>query len=163
MLHLPSQFAISYSDTTLNDTQSSPFDIFGNVFALLLGVAFVVLIFASMWRVFTKAGKPGWASLVPLYNSYVLLKIAGKPGWWLILSFIPIVNFVVAVIVYYQLVKCFGKGLGFLVLMLLVPFVAYPILGFGSAVYHAPEPDELADTPYPTRKDPGATPANPVS
>ena len=63
------------------------------------------------WKVFTKAGQPGWAILIPFYNTYVLLKIVGRPGWWLVLMFIPLVNIVIAIIVAIDLAKSFGKSL----------------------------------------------------
>ena len=63
-------------------------------YIFMLVVAAVMI--AAMWKVFTKAGKPGWASLIPIYNMIVLLDIAGKPAWWIVLFIIPIVNFVFA-------------------------------------------------------------------
>jgi hypothetical protein len=104
---------------------------------VLLYLAFVVFIFASFWKVFVKAGHPGWASLVPLYNVYILLKIAGKPGWWLLLFFIPVVNFVISIIVSIEVAKAFGKGGGFGVGLALLSFIFYPILGFSDAKYQA--------------------------
>ena len=70
----------------------------GMVF-LLLYIALIVLIIASFWKIFTKAGQPGWAAIIPIYNLYIMCKIAGRPGWWVILMFIPIVSFVIAIIV----------------------------------------------------------------
>ena len=61
---------------------------------IIFMLAFVVLIFASMWKIFEKAGEAGWQALIPIYNCYVLIKITGKPGWWLLLWLIPIVNYV---------------------------------------------------------------------
>ena len=107
----------------------------GGGFLTIIWLAIVILMIASMWRVFTKAGQPGWASIIPIYNVYIMLLIAGKPGWWLILFFIPFVNFVVMIIVVIALVEKFGKGVGFAIGMILLPFVFYPILGFGSATY----------------------------
>jgi hypothetical protein len=100
-------------------------------------LAFVVLVIAGFWKVFTKAGHPGWASLVPIYNAYVLLKIAGKPGWWLVLFLIPIVNFVIAIIVSIEVAKAFGKGGGFGVGLAFLGCIFYPILGFGDAKYQS--------------------------
>ena len=102
---------------------------------VVLWAAVLLLMVASLWKVFTKAGEPGWAAIVPIYNLIVLLKIAGKPAWWFLLMIIPVVNFVVAIIVAISLAKNFGKGAGFgLGLAFLFP-VFYPILGFGSARY----------------------------
>ena len=59
----------------------------------LLWLAITVLIVAGFWKVFVKAGEPGWAAIVPIYNIFVLLKIAGKPAWWIILMIIPLAVF----------------------------------------------------------------------
>lgn len=104
----------------------------------LLYLAFVVLILAGFWKVFTKAGQPGWASLIPIYNAYILLKIVGKPGWWLLLFLIPIVNIVIAIIVALDLAKAFGKSTAFGIGLVFFGFIFYPILGFGSATYQGP-------------------------
>jgi len=102
---------------------------------LLLELAVVVFLIASIWKVFTKAGQPGWASIIPIYNAYILLKIAGRPGWWLLLYFIPVVNFVIAIIVSIDVAKAFGKGGGFGLGQALLSFIFYPILAFGDAAY----------------------------
>jgi hypothetical protein len=102
---------------------------------LIVELIVAVLIIVSMWKVFTKAGEPGWAVLIPIYNTYVMLKIAGKPGWWLILLFIPIVNLVIGIIAVAGLASNFGKGVGFTVGLILLPFLFYPILAFGSSEY----------------------------
>ena len=94
-----------------------------------------ILVIAGMWKVFTKAGKPGWAAIIPIYNLIVLLQIAGKPLWWIVLFCIPIVNFVVAVMVLINVAKAFGKGTGFAIGMLLLGPIFIPMLGFGSAQY----------------------------
>lgn len=104
-------------------------------------VAFIVAIImiVSLWKLFTKARQPGWAAIVPLYNAYMLLKIAGRPGWWLILYFIPFVNFIIWIIVSNDVAKVFGKGMGTTILLVLLPFIGYPMLAFGSAKYTAPK------------------------
>ena len=99
-------------------------------------LAVTVLIVASVWKVFVKAGKPGWACLVPIYNIVVLLDIAGKPWWWILLMFIPLVNLVVAILVAVALAKNFGKGTGFAIGLIFLGFIFYPILGFGDAQYN---------------------------
>lgn len=76
----------------------------------LVGLAVGVLVIAGMWGVFSKAGQPGWAPIIPFYNTIVLLRVVGKPWWWLLLVFIPVVNIVVGVIVGVDLAKSFGKG-----------------------------------------------------
>ena len=101
----------------------------------IVGLLVAVLVIAGMWKVFTKAGKPGWAAIIPIYNLIVLLQIAGKPLWWIVLFCIPIVNFVVAIMVFINVAKAFGKGTGFAIGMLLLGPIFIPILGFGSAQY----------------------------
>ena len=107
--------------------------------AVLLYLAVVVLMVVSMWKVYVKAGKPGWACLIPFYNLYVMCEIAGKPGWWLILFLIPFVNLVMFVLVSIALAERFGKGAGFGIGLLLLGFIFYPILAFGDAAYQAPQ------------------------
>jgi uncharacterized membrane protein YoaK (UPF0700 family) len=84
---------------------------------------------------FVKAGQPGWGILIPIYNVYLMIKIAGRPGWWLILFFIPLVNFIVGIIVTADIARNFGKGIGFVLGMIFLGFIFYPILGFGDAQY----------------------------
>lgn len=108
------------------------------LFISLVSLVFSIVMIAAMWKVFTKAGQPGWAAIVPFYNVYVILKIAGRPGWWLVLFLIPFVNLVVLIITYIDLAKSFGKDGGFAALLILLPIVGFPILGFGSARYLGP-------------------------
>ncbi len=106
-----------------------------NIITLLIFVAWI----AGMWKVFEKAGHPGWAAIVPIYNIIILLQIIGKPLWWIVLLLIPIVNIVVFVIVSMDLAVCFGKSKGWGVgLLFFFGFIGYPLLGFGDASYKAP-------------------------
>jgi hypothetical protein len=100
--------------------------------------AFVILMIAALWKVFTKAGQPGWAAIIPILNTYFLCKVAGRPGWWVILMLIPIVNFIIWIILCLDVAKSFGKAAGFGIGLLLLPIIFFPILGFGSAQYHGP-------------------------
>jgi hypothetical protein len=88
-----------------------------------------------MWKIFVKAGKPGWAAIVPIYNLIVILEIAGKPIWWFILLLIPFVNIIVLIMVLISFARNFGKGVGFAIGMLILPFIFYPMLAFGDATY----------------------------
>jgi Family of unknown function (DUF5684) len=106
---------------------------------ILFMLVFVVLMIASLWKVFTKAGEPGWASIIPIYNTIVMLKIAGKPWWWLILMMIPFVNFVILILVFIALAKNFGKGVGFAIGLILLSFIFFPMLAFGDAKYLGPQ------------------------
>jgi hypothetical protein len=104
----------------------------------LIYVAFIVLYLVAGWVVYTKAGEQGWKSLIPIYNWYVLLKIVGRPGWWLILYLIPFVNFVIHIIVSIDLAKSFGKGIGFALGLIFLAPIFYLILAFGPATYRGP-------------------------
>lgn len=97
-----------------------------------------VIVIAARWRVFQKAGKPGWASIIPIYHFIVLLEIVGKPIWWIFLMLIPVVNIVFTIWIINLLSKSFGKNEGFTVGLLLLGFIFYPILGFGNAEYQGP-------------------------
>ncbi len=105
---------------------------------LLFSLAFIALMIASLWKVFTKAGQPGWASIVPIYNIIVILQIVGKPWWWIIGMIIPFVNFVVFIMLAVELARVFGKGIGYAIGLILLPFVFYPMLAFGDATYRRP-------------------------
>jgi hypothetical protein len=109
------------------------------MFVLYLCIALFFVVAA--WKVFTKAGKPGWGIFVPFYNVYLWVKIAGKPGWWFWLYLIPLVNIVIAIIVTLAVGKAFGKSTAFSVFLLLIfSFIGLPILGYGKAVYTPPAP-----------------------
>ena len=110
------------------------------IMAMGAGVAFVyfailILIIASLWKIFTKAGKPGWAAIIPIYNIIVLLEIVGKPVWWIILLIIPLINFIFLIIITHRMSRSFGQGVGTTLLLIFLPFIGYPMLGFGSATY----------------------------
>ncbi|MEO7101109.1 MAG: DUF5684 domain-containing protein [Luteolibacter sp.] len=115
----------------------------GGVIAGLIGalVWLVVMVFliAGLWKVFVKAGKPGWAAIVPIYNIIVMLEIAGKPVWWIVLLFIPFVNFIIIVIIMIALAKSFGKGVGYGIGCALLGFIFIPLLGFSDAKYIGPQ------------------------
>jgi len=96
---------------------------------------FMIINIVSIWKLFMKANKPGWASIIPIYNTIVFIQIAKKPVWWIILLFIPIVNLVIGVIVSYDFFKAYGKGLGYFIGAAFLPFIFYPMLAFGDAQY----------------------------
>lgn len=102
---------------------------------LIVYLLLIVLIVASWWKLFEKAGQPGWAAIVPIYNLVVLLKIIDKPIWWLIMFLIPLVNIIFLVLLYVELAKKFGKDVGFAIGLLLLGIVFLPILAFGDAEY----------------------------
>ena len=106
---------------------------------VVIYLAVIIVSLAGMWKVFAKAGKPGWGAIVPIYNTILLLEIVGKPIWWFLLLFIPCVGIVVAVILFIELAKCFGKGAGFGLGLALLSPIFFPLLGFGDAKYRGPQ------------------------
>lgn len=102
---------------------------------LILYLGIIVLLIASIWKIFTKAGKPGWAAIIPIYNFIVLLEIINKPVWWIVLILVPFVNFVIVIIMYLELAKVFGKSAGFGIGLVLLGIVFFPMLAFGDATY----------------------------
>ncbi len=105
---------------------------------LLFFVVIYLIGVLPLWLVFNKAGQPGWHALIPIFNTYVLLKVVGRPGWWLILFFIPIVNLVVWIIVAYDLARSFGHGAGFTIGLVFLGWIFLLILGLNSSRYLGP-------------------------
>ena len=101
--------------------------------SLALNVVATLVLFPGLWRIFAKAGQPGWAAVVPIYNVLVVLRIVGKPSWWLILLCIPVVRLVLLLQLAADLTKSFGKHPAFTMAVFLAPLVGLPILGFGRA------------------------------
>lgn len=102
---------------------------------ILVWLAIVVLLIASWWRLFTKAGQPGWGSLIPIYNTYLMIKIGGNPWWYLLLFLVPIVNFFIAIKIMIDVAEAFGKGLGYGLGLAFLSFIFVPLLAFGDATY----------------------------
>lgn len=99
-------------------------------------IIFMLFLIACQWRVFTKAGKHGWAALVPIYNSYVLFDIIYGCGWKFLLCCIPVIGWIVPLVSTFRLAKCFNKGFGFGLGLLFLPFIFLPILAFGKSEYY---------------------------
>lgn len=110
---------------------------------LFFYLAIIIFIIAAYWKIFVKAGKPGWACIIPIYSAIVMLEIIKKPTWWLFMFFIPFVNIYYAIVATNELSKAFGKDTGFTVGLIFLPFVFYPILGFGPAEYQYNKDNEL--------------------
>jgi hypothetical protein len=109
---------------------------------LVIVIPIVLIAIVAMWRIFTKAGQPGWAVLIPFYNLYVYTQIVKRPGWWMLLYFasaIPVIGsigvLIVSIIDSLRLAKLFGKTAGFGVGIILLGIVFLPILAFGDADY----------------------------
>ncbi len=112
--------------------------VIGSLFLVLIEFALIALVLTSMWKIFVKAGKPGWAAIVPFYNILIELEILGRPWWFLLLLFVPVANFVIAVIIVFDMAKVFGKSTAFGFGLLFLNIIFYPILAFGSAKYVGP-------------------------
>ena len=131
----------------------------GGIFAGIMLAVWIVFILAvyvvtviGLWKMYVKAGKPGWAAIIPIYNWWVWVEIIGRPRWWfwvylaaVLLAWIPIVGFILAIVIFViylmgclDMAKCFGRGSGTGVGLWLLPFVFAPILGFGEAQYVGP-------------------------
>ncbi len=108
---------------------------FGSICSLVVFLLFVI----GAWKMFVKAGHPGWAAIIPIYNIYIILKIVGRPGWWLILFLIPFVNIVILLLVSIDLAKSFGKSAVWgIILLFFFSVIGYLILGWGADQYQGP-------------------------
>ena len=113
--------------------------VIGFVFLGLFSLAVLVFYIICMWKIFVKAGKPGWAILVPFYNTLVELEILGRPWWFLLLIiFIPIADFVIGIIMIFDMARVFGKSTGFGFGLLFLSFIFIPIIAFSDAKYMGP-------------------------
>jgi hypothetical protein len=104
----------------------------------LIYIVIIVLGIAGFWMMFQKAGEAGWKSIIPIWNTLIILKMVGREWWWIILLIIPIVGFVIWIIVANDLSKSFGRGAGTTVGLIFLPFIFAIILGFGDAEYQGP-------------------------
>lgn len=102
---------------------------------LLIGAGISIIMLVALWKIFKKAGKKGWESIIPIYNLIVLLEISGLPTWYLVLYLIPLVNIYAVFKTYIELSKKFGKDTGFGVLMVFFPVICMPILAFSNCTY----------------------------
>lgn len=109
------------------------------MFFIIASLIIALVFIAAMWKVYEKAGKPGWAAIIPIYNLWVLFEIAGQPGWYALLIFIPFVGWAIAVILeivaFLEIAKRFGKSAGFAIVLLLLIPIGWLMLGFGDAKY----------------------------
>lgn len=116
-----------------------------------------VLIIASMWILYRKANKPGWAAVVPFYKTVVMMEVIGRPTWWfLIIAFVPIVTIWFGIVAALDFAKSYGKSTGFGILLILLPIVGYPLLAFDkNTKYVGPAAEDLDGfTPAPNRSGP---------
>ncbi len=104
----------------------------------IIAIVFAVIVLVAMWKLFAKAGRPGWAAIVPIYNAYVLFDIVYGNGIKFLLCCVPILNAIVSIALYIRLAQVYGKGAGFGIAMLLFPYVCLPMLAFGQSEYQGP-------------------------
>jgi hypothetical protein len=115
----------------MDSAMSSFFIVF---FLIMLALAVVVI--AGVWKVYEKAGQPGWACIIPFYGAYILTKIIGKPWWWLFLMMIPYVGIIFGIWACNLLSKSFGKDVGFTIGLVLLGFIFFPIMGFDKSIQY---------------------------
>ncbi len=129
------------------NSTASPFHFTAGLFIIYLIILLPMIL--GWWKIFQKAGKPGWAAIIPFYNYIVACEIVGKPIWWFLLMICPCINFIFLIWVANLISKSFGKSEGFTVgLVILNPIFAC-ILGFGDAVYLGPSAKEaMADNRF---------------
>ena len=104
----------------------------------IVWLAVCVAMIVAMWKVFTKAGKPGWAAIIPIYNTYTLFDMVYGKGWKFLFLLVPFYNIYVGIKLYIDLAHCFGKSGGFAVGLIFLNPIFMCILGFGSAVFESP-------------------------
>lgn len=169
------QYDYSYDAPLYTDTSASDTAFFTGamLFFLVLVLALIIPAIIGLWKVFVKAGKPGWAAIVPFYNWWIWIEIVGRPqSWfWILLgltlfSWIPILGFFASIAVFVftiilsiDLAKSFRKDAGMGVLIALLPFIGLPVLGFGAAKYDGPSVKQqtVAEPPYPKHKSASTT------
>ncbi|HEY9062555.1 MAG TPA: DUF5684 domain-containing protein [Pseudobacteroides sp.] len=103
----------------------------------VIGLIVGILVIVSEWRLFEKAGEPGWACIVPIYNAIVMLKIGGNPWYWVLLMFIPVINIIIGIMALQGFLKAYGRGdIGSVLLALFFPVIYFPYLAFSKNVQY---------------------------
>lgn len=103
--------------------------------ASIVSIFIYILLIVAEWRIFSKAGEAGWASLIPIYNMYVLFRIIYGKGIKFLLLLVPLLNIIVSIAMWIRLAEAFGKGIGFGIGMIFFPNIFTLVLAFGSAQY----------------------------
>jgi hypothetical protein len=106
----------------------------GSVLGLLIGI----LMIAALWVIFSKAERPGWAALIPIYNTLQMIWMVGRPWWWILLLLVPFLNVVIGIILLNDLSTSFGHGVGFTLGLIFLSPIFFLILAFGSSQYRGP-------------------------
>ena len=144
---------LAQTPTLYNNTSSVSAGVIFLYFIIFYAIAVI-----PYWVIFTKAGRPGWPALIPIYSTYILIKVVGRPGWWLVLFIIPFVNLVILIILMNDLSKSFGHGVGFTLGLIFLSLIFLYILAFGSSTYRGPSaaPGGMAAPPPPAPPMPTA-------
>lgn len=108
--------------------------LFSGIYGIVC-LACVILLIVADWKIFTKAGEPGWASIVPFYGNYIAFKIAFGNGWLFLLCLVPVVNVIISIILCFKLAQVFGHGVGFGFGLLFLSPIFLMILAFDSSEY----------------------------
>jgi F0F1-type ATP synthase assembly protein I len=142
---LDSLDSLDYLDSTdvaeafdsLSDSLSDSVSFFSGIVVvfMLIGLALSIFMIVCMWKMFSKANQPGWASIIPIYNAIIFFKIGGKPWYWILFMLIPIADIVFAIMAIQSFLKAFGRGsAGSVLLLLFFPVFYYPYLAFSNDV-----------------------------
>lgn len=107
----------------------------GSTTGTIIQLLIIIAVIAGLWKVFEKAGKPGWAAIIPIYNLWVWIEICKRPWWWILLFLIPLVNIIIYIILCIDLVKKFGQPAIHALALIFLGFIYLPWLGFGPATY----------------------------
>lgn len=123
------------------NTEEMALAAFAGAYVVLLVISLIASLFmvVCLWKIYSKAGKPGWGSIVPLYNTYLLFEIAMGNGWLFLLSLVPFVNIVIGIMVYFKLAGSFGKSAAYAFGLLFLPIIFFPMLAFGNTKYYGPQ------------------------
>lgn len=132
--------------------------LFRTTYFFCCALPFYLLTVAGLWKMFVKAGRPGWPAIIPLYNLWVAFEISGHPGWWMLGLLIPFVNIIVAAVLFYHLALSFGKGLWTTLGLYFLSFITTLWLGFGDAEYIGPAGAPQAPPPPPPPYEPTYSP-----
>ena len=120
----------------------------GVIFVLLVELAIFAFVIAGLWKLFVKAGKPGWAAIIPVYNIIVMHEIVGREAWKIVLYFVPLVNIYFFITLYISLAKSYGKyGIGNYLAVIFLGFIFIPLWGLSNDVqYTGPVEGPTTDT-----------------
>lgn len=157
-----SEFDTFTTTPTVNSTVEAGVALGVVLVVVLISVVVYIFLAVCLMKIFKKAGRQdAWAAWVPIYNMWVYFEIAGRPGWWALLSLISPLNLILGIIGSIDLAKRFSKEAGFGVLLGLLPVVGYPLLAFGDAQYQGSAADTVGSA-EPVSNPPPQPPNQPL-